>query len=140
MLQQELGPRDLRLRGGGASSNRGFPPGRLGDGLEGGTRRWLASLELRVPITKIITIAGFMDMGDVSREERFRFDYPQAASGFGLRLFTLVGVIRFDFAWKIPRLQVLAATDERVVDVNSEGQPIGRGGPFVFNLTIGQPF
>ncbi|HSN82735.1 MAG TPA: BamA/TamA family outer membrane protein [Polyangiales bacterium] len=139
-LQQELGPRDFRLRGGGASSNRGFPPGRLGDGLEGGTRRWLASIELRVPITKILSIAGFMDMGDVSREERFRFDYPQAASGFGLRFFTLVGVIRFDFAWKIPGLQVLAATDERVVDVDSEGDPIGRGGKFVFHLTIGQPF
>ncbi len=139
-LQQELGPRDLRLRGGGASSNRGFPPGRLGDGLEGGTRRWLASVELRAPITKIITIAGFMDMGDVSRAERFRFDYPQAATGFGIRFFTLVGLIRLDFAWKIPSLQVLAPVDERVVDVNSEGEPIGRGGKFVFNLTIGQPF
>jgi outer membrane translocation and assembly module TamA len=139
-LQQELGPRDLRLRGGGASSNRGFPPGLLGDGLEGGTRRWLASLELRIPVTPVITLAGFMDMGDVSQEERFRFDYPQAASGFGVRFFTLVGVIRFDFAWKIAGLQVLAPTDERVVDTNAEGEPIGRGGKFVFNLTIGQPF
>lgn len=139
-LQQELGPRDFRLRGGGASSNRGFPPGRLGDGLEGGTRRWLASLELRVPITKLLSIAAFTDMGDVSREERFRFDYPQAASGFGFRFFTLLGVIRVDFAWKIRGLQVLAATDERVVDVNSAGEPIGRGGKFVFSLTIGQPF
>lgn len=139
-LQQELGPRDLRLRGGGASSNRGFPPGLLGDGLEGGTRRWLASLELRIPVTPRITLAGFMDMGDVSQEERFRFDYPQAASGFGVRFFTLVGVIRLDFAWKIAGLQVLAPTDERVVDTNAEGDPIGRGGKFVFNLTIGQPF
>ncbi|MGB5810017.1 MAG: BamA/TamA family outer membrane protein [Polyangiales bacterium] len=139
-LQQQLGPRDLRFRGGGASSNRGFPPGRLGDGLEGGTRRWLASVELRVPVTKIITLAGFMDMGDVSRAPRFRFDYPQAASGFGVRFFTLVGLIRLDFAWKIPSLQVLVPVDERVVDVNSEGDPIGRGGKFVFNLTIGQPF
>ncbi len=139
-LQQELGPRDLRLRGGGASSNRGFLPGTLGDGLEGGTRRWLASVELRVPVTKSITLAGFMDMGDVSREERFRFDYPQAASGFGVRFFTLVGIIRLDFAWKIDGLQVLAPTDERVVDVDSNGDPIGRGGKFVFSLTIGQPF
>lgn len=139
-LQQELGPRDLRLRGGGASSNRGFPPGLLGDGLEGGTRRWLASLELRVPVTQRITLAGFMDMGDVSREERFRFDYPQAASGFGVRFFTLVGIIRLDFAWKIDGLQVLAPTDQRVVDTDSEGDPIGRGGKFVFSFTIGQPF
>lgn len=140
MAQRELGPRDLRLRGGGASSNRGFPPGLLGDGLEGGTRRWLASVELRVPVTNRITLAGFMDMGDVSQEERFRFDYPQAASGFGVRFFTLVGVIRLDFAWKIAGLQVLAPTDQRVVDTNSEGQPVGRGGKFVFNFTIGQPF
>lgn len=139
-LQQTLGPRDLRLRGGGASSNRGFPPGLLGDGLEGGARRWLASIELRVPVTKIITAAGFMDMGDVHQGDTFRFDYPQAASGFGLRFFTLVGVIRLDFAWKIPSLQVLVPVDERVVDVNSDGEPISRGGKFVLNLTIGQPF
>lgn len=139
-LQQELGPRDLRLRGGGASSNRGFLPGLLGDGLDGGTRRWLASLELRIPVTKKLTLAAFTDMGDVSREERFRFDYPQASTGFGFRFFTLVGVIRLDFAWKIPGLQVLAATDQRVVDVDSQGEPIGRGGKFVFSLTIGQPF
>lgn len=139
-LSQSLGPWDMRLRGGGASSNRGFPPGRLGDGLEGGTRRWEASIEVRAPIAKNLELAVFGDMGDVSREERFRFDYPQAAAGFGIRYYTLVGAVRLDFAWKIPGLQVLAETDERINDIDSAGEPIGRGGGFAFHLTIGQPF
>ena len=139
-LSQQLGPWDMRLRGGGASSNRGFPPGLLGDGPEGGTRRWEASVEVRAPVTKDLELAVFFDMGDVSREEHFRFDYPQAAAGFGVRYYTLVGPIRLDLAWKIPGLQVLTEPDERVVTVNSEGEPIGRGGEFVFHLTIGHPF
>ncbi|HTV18128.1 MAG TPA: POTRA domain-containing protein, partial [Polyangiaceae bacterium] len=49
-LSRQLGPNNYRLRGGGASSNRGFLAGQLGVGLEGGTRRWETSLELRVPI------------------------------------------------------------------------------------------
>ncbi|MCA9529834.1 MAG: BamA/TamA family outer membrane protein [Myxococcales bacterium] len=137
---QLLGPRDYRLRGGGASSDRGFPPGRLGDGTDGGTRRWEASLELRVPVTKDVGVVLFQDMGDVSREPHFRFDYPQAAAGFGLRYFTIVGAIRLDFAWKIDRLQVLAAQDRRFVDLDAQGNPRGRGGKFVFNLSIGEAF
>lgn len=139
-LQAQLGPRDYRLRGGGASSNRGFLPGRLGDGLDGGTRRWLASVELRVPVIQDLGMALFWDMGDVSREERFRFDHPQAATGFGFRYYTIVGAIRLDFAWKVPGLQVLAAEDRRIDDVDAMGDPRGRGGRFVFHLTIGEPF
>lgn len=133
-LSQELGPRDYRLRGGGASSNRGYLPGQLGDGREGGTRRWEASAELRVPVAESIGLVGFWDMGDVSREPRFRFDRPQAAAGFGLRFFTLVGAIRFDFAWRVKDLQVLSAEDDRIFD------PPGPRQDFVFHLTIGEAF
>jgi outer membrane protein assembly factor BamA len=134
--QQRLGPRDYRLRGGGASSNRGFLPGTLGDGLDGGTRRWEASLELRIPVLKDLSLALFSDMGDVNEQEQFRFDHPQMASGFGLRYYTLIGAIRLDFAWKIPGMQVLAQTDER----EAIEPPRTRGGDFVFHLTIGEPF
>jgi outer membrane protein assembly factor BamA len=65
-VAQVLGPQSYRLRGGGATSNRGFAPGRLGDSLNGGTHRWGASLELRVPLSKNFYIVGFGDMGDVN--------------------------------------------------------------------------
>ncbi|QQR90116.1 MAG: BamA/TamA family outer membrane protein [Myxococcales bacterium] len=139
-LSQGLGPRDYRLRGGGASSNRGYLPGRLGDGLEGGTRRWEASLELRVPLLNDFGVVLFSDRGDVSRKEHFRFDHPQTSAGFGLRYFTLVGALRADFAWQLPGLQVLAKTDQRISDLDSDAKPRTRGGPFVFHLTIGQAF
>ncbi|MEY4509525.1 MAG: hypothetical protein RLZZ450_1647 [Pseudomonadota bacterium] len=61
-----LGPQAYRLRGGGAMSNRGFGPGELGDGRTGGTHRWEASMELRVPLSKDFYIVGFCDMGDVN--------------------------------------------------------------------------
>lgn len=133
-LSQDLGPRDYRLRGGGASSHRGYLPGQLGDGREGGTRRWEASAELRIPIAESVGIVGFWDMGDVSREPRFRFDRPQAATGFGLRFFTLVGAIRLDFAWRVKGLQVLSGEDDRIFD------PPGDRQDFVFHLTIGEAF
>lgn len=63
---QALGPQSYRLRGGGAMSNRGFGPGELGDGRTGGTHRWEASLELRVPLSKNFYLVGFGDMGDVN--------------------------------------------------------------------------
>ena len=61
-----LGPQAYRLRGGGAMSNRGFGPGELGDGRTGGTHRWEASLELRIPLSKNFYLVGFSDMGDVN--------------------------------------------------------------------------
>ena len=137
---QELGPVDMRFRGGGASSNRGFLPGRIGDGLGGGSRQWEANLEWRIPVTKNLTLATFWDMGDVSRATRFRWDHPQAATGFGLRYYTIVGPIRADFAWTVPGLQVLANEDSRLSDTDANGDPLPRGGPFVFHITIGDPF
>ena len=103
---RNLGPRDYRLRGGGATSNRGFLPGELGDGPDGGTRRWEASLELRLPVTPTLGLVGFLDAGDVSQKPEFRWNVPQASSGFGLRYRTIVGSLRLDFAWRLPGLQV----------------------------------
>lgn len=89
----QLGPPRLQLRGGGASSNRGFLPGLLGDGEQiyvtatrsedevangapvrsrpvriwGGNRAWEASIELRIPITTNVGVVLFGDAGDVDR-------------------------------------------------------------------------
>jgi hypothetical protein len=110
-----LGPDTYRLRGGGASSNRGFLPGRLGgavhqvDGIAvlddpriGGVRRWEASLELRIPLTESLGAVLFADAGDVSPTRRFRFDAPQLSLGFGLRYRTLIGPIRLDLGLRQP--------------------------------------
>ncbi|HJL14851.1 MAG TPA: BamA/TamA family outer membrane protein [Sandaracinaceae bacterium LLY-WYZ-13_1] len=91
----ELGPTALHLRGGGASSNRGYLPGLLGDArqiyvteprssagiargtpitqrpvrISGGTSLWEASVELRVPITANFGVVAFADAGDVVRPD-----------------------------------------------------------------------
>ncbi|MFK7988766.1 MAG: POTRA domain-containing protein [Sandaracinaceae bacterium] len=89
----DLGPNALHLTGGGASGNRGFLPGLLGDAtqiyvdeprsdeeiargapprqrpvrISGGTRLWEASLEVRVRITTNFGAVVFADAGDVAR-------------------------------------------------------------------------
>lgn len=138
---QALGPRDLRLRGGGASSVRGYLPGRLGDGQDGGTRRWEASLELRFPITASLGGVLFGDMGDVSRETSFRFDHPQTSVGLGLRYFTIVGPIRFDIAWQI-RDAAVFGEDERLRGRRDDTRvDFGFAGfPGAYHISIGEAF
>lgn len=103
-LSAELGPTSYRLRGGGATSNRGFLPGRLGAGLQGGLRRWEASAELRVRLGESFAVAFFSDFGDVIREPVLRFTEPNPALGFGFRYLTPVGAIRFDAGFRLPPL------------------------------------
>lgn len=118
-----LGPQTYRLRGGGANSNRGFAAGELGDGRLGGTHRWEASMELRVPLSKDFWLVGFGDMGDVNAGlavERnynpfrpldvattkradfgqFRFDHLNTSVGGGLRYYTIIGPIRLDVGYR----------------------------------------
>ncbi len=137
-LSETLGPASARFRGGGGTSNRGFFAGELGDGPEGGSRRWLAGLEVRVPVTHSFFLTLFGDAGDVSREETLRFDHPQISVGLGMRVITLLGPIALDFGWRVPDWQVLAEQDER--------SPGGRqtnvdlllfDWPGAINLTIG---
>ncbi len=106
-----LGPEPFRLRGGGANSNRGFVPGDLGDGIEGGRRRWEASVEWRLPLSTDFGIAVFADTGDVSRGTTFRFDHLQLSLGGGLRYQTIVGPLRVDVGYRVPGAQVLGEPD-----------------------------
>lgn len=101
-----LGPQNYRLRGGGANSNRGFAPGTLGAGIDGGKRRWESSIELRIPLSRTFGFVLFFDTGDVNAGTRMRFDHLNASTGFGLRLYTPFAAIRFDAGWRIPGLQV----------------------------------
>jgi outer membrane translocation and assembly module TamA len=100
-----LGPLNYRLRGGGAQSNRGFGPGQLGDGLEGGIRRWESALELRIPLNGSLSLAGFVDMGDVHAGKGFRFDHLNTAVGGGLRYRTIIGPVRLDVGYRPSGIQ-----------------------------------
>lgn len=166
-----LGPFSEQLVGGGAVSNRGYPAGYLGDverraiesrplpdGTEtvhtpvlisGGIRRWEASLELRIPITPDIGFVLFADAGDVTRLRQLRFDIPQISPGFGLRLHTVVGTIRFDWGFR-PEALVAFGPDTRAVQCQSAAQTACRPVsdinlgfvviPGAIHLTIGEAF
>ncbi len=127
-----LGPQTYRLRGGGATSNRGFSAGRLGAGVEGGARRWEASLELRIPLGGELGLALFGDAGDVSRARQFRFDHWNAAAGFGVRYYSILGALRLDAGWRLPGLQVIGDASEPDFDSGVL--------PSAIHLTIGEAF
>ncbi|HEX6240444.1 MAG TPA: BamA/TamA family outer membrane protein [Polyangiales bacterium] len=143
---RRLGPRPYRLRGGGPYSVRGIQAGELGmrnehDGyFPGGTRSWIASLELRIPLGDSFGIATFMDVGDVdggssTQKARFRFDHPNTTVGAGLRYKTIVGPIRLDVGVLIPGLQGPRGDDDQV---NHDDPLFNFGG--AVHLTVGEAF
>lgn len=134
---RELGPNNYRLRGGGASSNRGFLAGTLGVGLDGGTRRWETSFELRVPIGQSFVVAGFADFGDVSRDGAFRFNHLNTTLGYGLRYHTVIGAIRFDVGYRVPAWQRADGSNGIEADAN---ELLFSDLPGAMHLTIGDPF
>jgi outer membrane translocation and assembly module TamA len=134
---RERGPTSYRLRGGGASSNRGFLAGTLGSGLIGGVRRWESSLELRVPIGRNFVIAGFADIGDVNSRASYRFGHWNTTVGYGLRYFTLIGAIRLDVGHRVMPLQRLTGPFELE---KAAGTLPFSDWPGAVHLTIGDPF
>ena len=147
-----LGPDIHRFRGGGPVSNRGFLAQRLGDGEAGGIRLWEASVELRVPINDNLYVAGFTDMGDVSRGTSFRFDHLQTSVGAGIRYYTIVGPIRLDVGFRVPGAQVIGTdtrfvgycTDDAMNTIDCVGDRYrGRifgGPPGAIHITLGDSF
>jgi hypothetical protein len=142
---QRLGPRPYRLRGGGPYSVRGVPAAALGEaeqpisGFPGGTRSWIFSTELRVPLGDSFGVATFVDVGDVyggspTEKARFRFDNPNTTFGGGLRYKTIVGPVRLDVGWLVPGLQG-PAKYHGTVDQKSI---LGFNG--AIQLTIGEAF
>lgn len=139
------GPLRHRLRGGGPNSVRGYVANTLGDVevlqdrlLSGGLRQWEASVELRLQVTESLGAVAFVDMGDVTRQEHFRFNYWQPSFGLGLRYRTIVGPVRFDAAFAPKSIQVIG-TDNRVRDGVDESNPLGIEYG-AFTLTIGEAF
>ncbi|MCS6798025.1 MAG: BamA/TamA family outer membrane protein [Myxococcota bacterium] len=148
-----LGPSELQFRAGGASSNRGYLPGRVGDSPTG-LRRWDASAELRVPVTESFGVVLFADAGDVSDgvptptdvedardspDVPFRFDHPHLSLGFGLRYRTLVGPVRFDVGWRVPGAQ-FPGDARRGPHAHTEARLPGLRFDGAVHLTIGEAF
>lgn len=134
------------------SSNLNFRP------IDGGLRKWEASIELRSQITDSFGAVLFADAGDVDRGRwvgtpspsdpsrleynairapRFRFNQPHLALGFGLRYYTIVGPLRLDFAFRIPGAQAFGSG----VDMTAGHSLFGRGRVLgAVSLTIGEAF
>ncbi|MET0385413.1 MAG: BamA/TamA family outer membrane protein [Polyangiales bacterium] len=150
----DLGPLRQRLRGGGNNSVRGYRPNALGDVTQignnvvdsGGLRQWEASLELRAPITSTFGAVLFVDVGDVSREKRFRLNAPQTSIGLGLRYRTIIGPIRLDVAFA-PRVLQAIGSDPRIREAYFQGAgllPYPEASPFgprgSIHFTIGEAY
>jgi outer membrane protein assembly factor BamA len=148
---RRLGPRPYRLRGGGPYSVRGVQAGALGlrngdeqNGFPGGTRSWIASVELRVPLGDNFGIATFIDAGDVDggcagERAHFRFNHPNTTLGGGLRYKTIVGPVRLDAGFLVPGLSGKQGAGVCGSDEVDRNDPL-----FGFNgavhLTIGEAF
>jgi outer membrane protein assembly factor BamA len=149
----DVGPLRQRLRGGGSTSVRGYDSNTLGDVVRvgerldsGGLRLWEASLELRVPLTTNFGAVLFSDVGDITREKRFRFSQLQTTFGFGLRYKTIVGPIRLDFGLAPSGLQSIGADERSREAYTDEGLPIPFPESHLFSaygsvhFTIGEAF
>lgn len=106
-------PPDERFFSGGSFSVRGWQrqllgpvrPDTLGNSLpDGGNSIIEGSIEFRKAIYKKFSGVMFLDYGNVWPEwNGFDFSDLHYAIGGGLRFDTVVGPIRFDFAWKVNR-------------------------------------
>jgi outer membrane protein assembly factor BamA len=150
---RDVGPLRQRLRGGGSISVRGYDPNELGDVVRvedrldsGGLRLWEASVELRVPLTASFGAVLFTDVGDVTREEYFRFSQLQTTFGFGLRYETLVGPIRLDFGLAPAALQSIGPDERSREAYTDDGLPVPFPESHLFgtygavHFTIGEAF
>ena len=136
-LSRRLGPSSYRLRGGGATSNRGFLPGTLGAGIQGGLRRWESTLELRIPVGASLALVGFGDVGDVNDAPSFRFSHLNTSVGFGIWYYTIIGAIRLDAGFRIAAAQRADGSDG--IENDASTFPL-TSAPGALHLTIGESF
>ena len=148
---------------GGASSIRGFSTRSLGPGtykptaedqrfyqIIGGDFRLLANTELRIPFSKLIGGAVFVDAGNIWTKDTIVFG-PQSkltknwfkeiavASGVGLRVDLTFLLLRFDLG--IPLRKPYLPDGERwVFNQIDFGSGPWRRENLVFNIAIGLPF
>ncbi|MBA3464566.1 MAG: BamA/TamA family outer membrane protein [Deltaproteobacteria bacterium] len=135
-------PATERFFSGGSVSQRGFSERRLAPQVRGdvmgtttevpygGTSMFESGVETRFPIMKIkdMPLGGvvFLDGADVVEEPaRLSLSKLHLALGFGLRLHTIVGPLRFDFGYRLNRTGGMEpAPDDK----------------FAFHLSLGEAF
>lgn len=148
---------------GGASSLRGFNAGTIGPGslqpsalkrglyqIIGGDIKLLFNTELRMPITKSVSVAWFADIGNTWTKDTLLFGQPGKISkdfykeiafctGTGLRFDATILVIRADLG--IPLRKPFLPENERwVMNKIAFGDPQWRRENLILNIAIGLPF
>lgn len=129
-----------RFRGGGITNLRGYDPRSVGpyllndvdqsgDALLGGDKEFYTQAEFVIPVPPPqlrLKLVVFFDIGQVYNDNEQLFSSMLADWGFGIRWFSPLGPIRFEFGW--PLVDDLDHTGERDLK-----------GP-VFNFALGQVF
>lgn len=148
---------------GGSSSIRGFNVRSIGPGsykptaedqrffqLIGGDYKFLANSELRIPLTRLISGAVFVDVGNIwtkgtllfGKQGQFSKDWYKelaVASGIGLRFDATVILIRVDLGIPL-RKPYLPEGQRWVLDKIDFGSRAWRRENLVLNIALGYPF
>jgi outer membrane protein insertion porin family len=120
-IVQDL-PASERYFAGGDTSVRGFALDRLGDEStisdtgfpKGGNGVIILNSELRVAVTNRIQGVGFVDAGNVvARASDLDLFDLRTTAGFGVRVRSPVGPIRFDIGFKLDRRELSPGRFER---------------------------
>src|SRR5262249_30668899 len=105
-------PITRRFRLGGPASHRGFSSDRLSPQVAalpvGGDEMVLLSGELRADLVEArgygLSLAAFVDAGDVTAADKLQMARLHCATGGGVRLKTLLGTLRADVGVRLNRL------------------------------------
>jgi outer membrane translocation and assembly module TamA len=132
-------PVPIRLYGGGANDHRGFGYERLAPQRTdskgnlipiGGEESALGTLEARLDLFKLnkrwLSLATFVDAGDVTEPNALALGNLHYAAGLGLRYDTLIGPVRVDVGYRLNR-------------TNGPMDP-DPGSHFAFHLSLGEAF
>ena len=119
-------PASERFFAGGDTTVRGFALDRLGDeptidanGFPiGGSALIVLNSELRVPVTGVLQVVGFLDAGNVfDRVGNLSLGSIRGGAGFGVRYRSPVGPIRVDLGFKLDRRE-FAGERERLTAIH----------------------
>ncbi len=123
-----------RFFAGGDNTVRGFAQDRLGEpatldrnGLpSGGNALLIFNTEVRVPVWRGLTVAGFVDAGNVFlRVSNLDIGTVRGAAGVGVRYLSPIGPIRVDLGFKLSQQTFASGSRE---------------GRTALHITVGQAF